>query len=145
MILRRLHLGDASSVLAIEEAGMGAPWSITQITSELQVEGGIGFATEIQGALCAFALFRSYPPECELLRLVVHPELRRKGVAAALLHHGLAQCAHQGCRTCFLEVRASNLAALNLYAALGFRENGRRKCYYTNPDEDALLLHREII
>ena len=144
MILRRLHTDDASSVLAIEEAGMIAAWNAAQIESELHYPASLGFAAEIKDKLVAFALFRTCPPECELLRVAVHPQERRKGLASSLLAFAFNQCAQFCCQVCFLEVRASNLAALRLYNALGFQEDGRRKRYYTNPEEDALLLHRDL-
>lgn len=144
MILRRLHADDASSVLAIEEASMNAPWSVAQIESELLFPASLGFAAEIGEQLVAFALFRSCPPECELLRVAVLPQERCNGLANSLLLFGLNHCSQVGCRACFLEVRASNTAALQLYAALGFRQDGRRKRYYSNPEEDALLFHRDL-
>ncbi len=144
MILRGLHPRDASSVLAMEEAGMDAPWTAAQIASELRFPASIGFAAEADAGLLGFALFRYYPPECELLRLVVHPLSRRQKVASSLLSHALPHLTALGCDVCFLEVRASNLAARQLYAAHGFNEDGRRKRYYSQPEEDALLFHRDL-
>lgn len=144
MILRRLHTDDASSVLAIEKAAMGTPWSAAQIESELCFPASLGFAAEIEKQLAAFALFRPCPPECELLRVAVHPHEQRKGLASSLLLFGLKHCTQIGCQICFLEVRASNVAALQLYTALGFHQDGRRKRYYSNPEEDALLFHRDL-
>lgn len=144
MILRRLHPGDASSVLAIEEAGIVAPWSAAQIESEFQFPTSLGFAAEIEEQLVAFALFRTCAPECELLRLVVHPHKRRQKIASSLLGFACRHCAELGFQVCFLEVRASNIAALRLYTSLDFHQDGRRKRYYTNPEEDALLLHRDL-
>ena len=144
MILRRLHAGDASSVQAVEEATMSVPWTAAQIEGELCFLASLGFAAEIDGQLVAFALFRTCPPECELLRVGVYPHQRRKGLASSLLTFGSKHCIQLGCQVCFLEVRASNMAALQFYAALGFHLDGRRKRYYTNPEEDALLLHRDL-
>ena len=144
MILRRLHAGDASSVLAIEEATMSVPWTAAQIEGELCFPASLGFAAEIDDKLVAFALFRTCPPECELLRVAVHPDERRKGLASSLLVFAFNQCAQLCCKVCFLEVRASNIAALRLYTSLDFHQDGRRKRYYTNPEEDALLLHRDL-
>ncbi|NLZ18623.1 MAG: ribosomal protein S18-alanine N-acetyltransferase [Desulfobulbaceae bacterium] len=123
---------------------MPTPWSAAQIESELQYPAGLGFAAEIEAQLVAFALLRTCPPECELLRLVVHPLKRRKKIALSLLGFACNHCAQLGCQVCFLEVRASNAAAIQLYTSLGFLQEGRRKRYYTNPEEDALLLHRDL-
>lgn len=123
---------------------MTTAWNAAQIESELHFPASLGFAAEIEDKLVAFALFRTCAPECELLRVAVHPQERRKGLASSLLAFAFNQCAQLCCQVCFLEVRASNLAALRLYNALGFQEDGRRKRYYTNPEEDALLLHRDL-
>lgn len=145
MILRRLHPGDGPSVLGLEICGMNTAWSAAQITDELRSPDGLALGIEVAGTLRAFTLFRCHPPECELLRIVVHPEERRRGMATALVQQALVHCAQLGCRTCFLELRASNTTALQLYTGLGFRLDGRRRRYYSNPEEDALLMHCTLI
>jgi glycosyltransferase involved in cell wall biosynthesis len=74
--------------------------------------------------------------EHELLYLAVHPEWRRHGIAFRLLRHALEALPGRW----HLEVRESNTAARALYARAGFRESGRRRGYYENPAEDAILL-----
>lgn len=145
MSLRRLQPDDGPSVLALEACGMDAAWNADQIIDELHTPKGLALGIEVAGTLRAFAFFRCHPPECELLRIVVHPEERRRGMATALVQQALAHCAQLGCRTCFLELRASNAAALQLYTGLGFHVDGRRRRYYSNPEEDALLMHCTLI
>jgi ribosomal-protein-alanine acetyltransferase len=82
--------------------------------------------------------------EAEILRLGVLPPLRYQGWGQRLLDHALSQLAAAEVRTVFLEVRAGNSDALALYRKLGFRETGRRRGYYRDPPEDALLMGREI-
>ena len=144
MILRRLRPDDAGAVLSLEQVGMAAPWTARQVAEELVFPASLGFGVEEEGALCAIALIRSFPPECELLRIVTHPGARRQGLGARLLAYALAECAALGCETCFLEVRAGNAPALSLYVALGFQQDGRRKNYYDHPAEDALLLRKTL-
>ncbi len=71
------------------------------------------------------------------------PELRRGGVASALLERVLADGAAKGARRATLEVRRSNEAALKLYEKFGFTVAAVRRSYYTHPDEDALVLWRD--
>lgn len=111
------------------------------VQAELDAEGGVGFVIEGVAGLSGYAFFRVCPPESELLHLVVAQQQRRCGQGEVLLRTALAHFAEQGYATCLLEVRASNTAALGLYAKLGFRQVGRRKGYYRQPDEDALLLN----
>jgi [ribosomal protein S18]-alanine N-acetyltransferase len=81
---------------------------------------------------------------CQLDSVAVHPDVRRQGIGAALLHALLAWAAQNGARHLSLEVRPSNTAALRLYERLGLRPEGLRPRYYTHPEEDALLLGRDI-
>ena len=88
----------------------------------------------------SFALVRSLAGEAELLTLAVHPKARRKGHARALMTKWLAA---ENAQTAFLEVAEDNIAALDLYRAFGFTEQGRRRAYYKREHgiwEDALLM-----
>ncbi len=81
--------------------------------------------------------------ELHINTLAVAPDERRKGLATLLLKHVMAETSKEGARKATLEVRASNEAALVLYDRLGFRIKATRPGYYTNPDEDALILWLE--
>jgi [ribosomal protein S18]-alanine N-acetyltransferase len=96
------------------------------------------FAPEpgIQGYVVAQVL----GPELEIENIVIAPGMRRFGLGALLLEHLLKSAQNQGVRKVFLEVRESNTAARKLYEKVGFVVNGKRKSYYREPDEDALML-----
>jgi ribosomal-protein-alanine N-acetyltransferase len=78
--------------------------------------------------------------EVHISTLAVHPDYRRRGVAEALLTYGLKECFQSGARAATLEVRASNIAARNLYKNFGFEIVGRRLRYYQDNREDALVM-----
>ncbi len=86
-----------------------------------------------------FVLARVAAGEAEILTLAVAPALRRQGRATALLRASLADAAAHGAEVAFLEVAAANVAALTLYARLGFAGAGTRRAYYKDGG-DALLL-----
>ncbi|WP_028317035.1 ribosomal protein S18-alanine N-acetyltransferase [Desulfobulbus elongatus] len=144
MIVRPLLPADLPQVEEIERRAMPAPWSAAQVRAEIEAANGFALVAICGGTLGGYAFFRTCLPECELLHLVVAPEWRRRRVATALLDQALAGLAAQGCTTCFLEVRASNEAARQLYTRAGFVQTGRRKHYYSQPVEDALLLTRDM-
>ena len=73
----------------------------------------------------------------------MHPDFRRRGIAEALVNELVARLKSRESRSLTLEVRASNLSAITLYEKLGFSQIGRRKNYYRNPREDALILRKE--
>jgi ribosomal-protein-alanine N-acetyltransferase len=79
-------------------------------------------------------------PEWELENIAVLPEFRRRGLGRELLSALLKHARLQGAERILLEVRESNLAAIRLYQAAGFQQRGRRREYYLNPAEDALIL-----
>jgi len=98
-------------------------------------EGG-----EVRGLI----VFRIISDEAEILNLAVDSGRRRQGIASRLIEDVMAASKAAGVGRIFLEVRDSNVAARNLYARMGFTERGRRRQYYRNPAEDALVLARAI-
>ena len=91
------------------------------------------------GAPQGFLIARQIGPEWELENIVVAARAQRRGLASALLQHFLDVAEQRGGEGIFLEVRESNTAARALYHKHGFVETGRRRGYYQNPDEDAVL------
>lgn len=95
---------------------------------------------EDNGELQAFLVARLSGAECELENLVVANQHRRRGLASQLLQALIATARERNLEHILLEVRESNQAARALYAKFGFLENGRRKAYYSQPPEDAIIL-----
>lgn len=90
-----------------------------------------------------FVLARVAADEAEILTLAVAPAARRRGLGAALMAAAMAGAVLRGAAAMFLEVAASNAAALALYQGLGFDGVGRRRRYYED-GEDALVLRRDL-
>ena len=78
-----------------------------------------------------------------MMNVAVHPDFRKRGIATALIVGLVEELRKQGSHCLTLEVRASNAPAISVYSALEFREVGRRRNYYRNPREDALILRKE--
>lgn len=89
--------------------------------------------------LLGFLVARFQPPECELENIVVSHAARRKGIGRQLMDALKSAIYETNCESVFLEVRESNQAARAFYESVGFEANGRRKFYYSNPSEDAVL------
>jgi ribosomal-protein-alanine N-acetyltransferase len=92
-------------------------------------------ASSLQGFLVA----RHVAAEWELENIVVAPTARRKGLGQQLLDALLAAARESGSSSVFLEVRESNASARSFYEEAGFKQTGRRKSYYANPTEDAVV------
>ena len=80
----------------------------------------------------------------ELELLAVHPHWRSRGFGRALSQHWLEWAWQGGATVALLEVRASNVTAQRLYGGLGFHVDGRRPRYYHDPEEDALLMRKDL-
>jgi ribosomal-protein-alanine N-acetyltransferase len=78
----------------------------------------------------------------EIANLAVDPDARGRGIGSALLDAALDEARRKKTDEVFLEVRSSNLRARQLYESRGFAEVGRRRRYYRQPVEDAVILRR---
>lgn len=96
------------------------------------------------GGVLGFLVARHLAPEWELENIVVAPSARRQGLGNRLLNALLAAARETHSASVFLEVRESNSAARTLYEKAGFKQTGRRKSYYTDPLEDAVLYRQTI-
>lgn len=97
------------------------------------------------GKLAAYvSLIVDFPDALEVLNIAVRPDARRKGLAWSLLRRALEWGRDKKLARCLLEVREGNGPALALYAKAGFQIQGRRKRYYADTGEDALLLACEL-
>lgn len=145
MPLRPLLLADIDALLAIEEAATPHPWSRKQFADGLAA-GEFGWGVETDGHLAAFAIFNSVLDEASLLDIAVHPHYQRRGLARQLLTACLHELSQRGSARCLLEVRVSNSAAIALYRALKFSDDGHRRHYYPTATgrEDALLMSRSL-
>ena len=137
--------GEIDAILAIEKASFTNPWTRDMYVAELKNEGVSFFylARDKGRQIVGFCSFWRVLDELHINNLAVVPELRRQGVATALLRRVMDEAARFGIRRTMLEVRQSNTAARQLYERFGFVVAGTRSKYYTNPIEDALVLWRE--
>lgn len=131
---------DVLAVANIEAASPSA-WNVQQVNSELQRDSGISLVAalaegKILGWCCGFTAVQ----DGELLKIAVHPGYRLAGIGGQLLDSWCLLMLEQGAEQIFLELRSHNRAALQLYVGRGFQETGRRKEYYCDPVDDAVIL-----
>jgi [ribosomal protein S18]-alanine N-acetyltransferase len=101
-------------------------------------------ADDPAGGVAGFIVAALIPPQGELETIAVIRTAQRRGLGAALLAELFATLKNRHITEVMLEVRESNGAAREFYAAAGFQETGRRPAYYADPKEDAVLLARRI-
>jgi ribosomal-protein-alanine N-acetyltransferase len=145
-LIRPAAPADLDALLAIEQASAGAPhWSPAQWLAALSDEPGDApmravFVAEANAAIAGFAVASRAGEFAELESVVVSPSDRRKGIGKALCQQVMDWSRTMGASELELEVRASSDGALALYGSLGFVEQARRRGYYRNPTEDAVLM-----
>jgi ribosomal-protein-alanine N-acetyltransferase len=100
--------------------------------------------SENEGAVCGLVVFRMVRDEAEILNLAVDSRQRRQGIGSRLVEEAIEACKAAGVKRIFLEVRESNDRARKFYSRMGFTEDGRRRQYYRQPVEDALVLVRKV-
>ena len=143
--LRRATHADVADVAALEQVAFGDPWSADAFRS-LVYNPAVHFlvARTSEGTLAGYLVAWFAADQAEIANVAVAPALRGRGVGARLLDAALAEGERRGTVSCFLEVRESNHAAQRLYASRAFTAVGRRRRYYRNPVEDALVLRCEL-
>lgn len=127
-------------ILEIETLSFSAPWSLKGFLQELENPWSQLWALVSEGVILGYLCFWMVRDEMQLLDLAVHPTYRRQGNGGLLLAKMINHAVSEGISKIWLEVRVSGSAARKLYEKFGFVESGRRKDYYTDPREDAVLM-----
>jgi ribosomal-protein-alanine N-acetyltransferase len=148
-----MRAADLDAVLHIEQASFPSPWSRQAFLHELERNRVAGLwvararrsgdedgVAAVVGYLCLWAV----ADEVHVTNLAVDPTWRGEGIGRLLLGTLLVHHRAAGARRAFLEVRPGNVGARRLYTGLGFREVGRRRGYYVDTGEDALLLEARL-
>ena len=131
------------AVAELEAACFSEPWTQRQLASEIARGDERALVAVAAGEVVGYLLHRIAADQAELLRIAVRSGRRRRRVASRLLDALCERLRIAGVRSLFLEVRATNTAAIALYRRLGFDLVGRRPEYYANGD-DALLYRFEV-
>jgi len=145
--LRDAALDDVASLVPIQQASPdAAPWTAADYESLLSADSTVCLLAEDEDndEPVGFVLARLAADEMEILNLAVAPAQRRRGLGRRLVAEALARGRARGVKQCWLEVRASNRTALEFYRALSFREHSRRRAYYRDPVEDAVVCVRQL-
>ena len=149
--IRPFQTRDLDDVLVIEQESFSEPWTRSMFEAELQgnpfgrflgafLSGEVSSPKPLIGYICYWVVFE----ELRLMTLAVRQDCRRLGIASRLVRHAIEEGVMQGTTRALLEVRAGNRVGQHLYQALGFRQYGCRRSYYTNPNEDAILMQLSL-
>ncbi len=142
---RTMRTSDIDLVVKNEAEAYDHPWT-KRIFIDCLRAGYQSWVLASKQNIVAHGVMSVAIGECHLLTLCVPPEYQRRGFARKLFHVLLDRAVKLEAKECFLEVRVSNDAAINLYRSMGFVQIGLRKNYYPSLDgrEDAMVMSRQL-
>ena len=143
MRIEIMNSSHVDQIAQLEKLCFSDPWSVNSIASELDNKLAFWLVATEADRVAGYIGSQTVMDETDMMNVAVHPDYRRKGIAEALINDLVENLKKMGSHCLTLEVRASNAPAITLYEKLGFTEIGRRKNYYRNPREDALILRKE--
>jgi ribosomal-protein-alanine N-acetyltransferase len=139
--IRRLTYADLPQIIAIERRAFPTPWSLAMFVLELSKPAGVCLTALRGDEMLGYLICSRYDTVWHNMNVAVDPVHRREGIATAMLTDLLRRIDGRNARFT-LEVRESNVGAIELYQRFGFRAAGRRRRYYQDNGEDAVVMWR---
>ncbi|MDO0878832.1 ribosomal protein S18-alanine N-acetyltransferase [Anoxybacillus gonensis] len=138
---RFMTLQDLDRIVEIEQLSFTLPWSRSSFYQELINNRYARYIVmEHDGQIIGYCGMWLVMDEAHITNIAVLPEFRGKKLGEALMKQAMALAREEGAQTMTLEVRVSNTVAQSLYRKLGFLNGGIRKRYYSDNQEDALVM-----
>lgn len=131
---------DIPELVALDKTAFPKPWSENMFLNEIRNESARYWVIRTEGKVTGYGGFWIIAGECHITNIAVHEDFRHVGQGRAMMEHLIAMAKLYGAHGITLEVRPSNAVALNLYRNHGFVQEGRRKHYYEDNKEDALIM-----
>lgn len=139
--IRRMTLDDLEQVIAIDQVSFSLPWPARSFRFELTDNPASRcWVADLDGKVIAMLVGWLIVDEFHVATIATHPDFRGRGIGRDLLLRALHLAKAEGARKSFLEVREGNEVARAMYRKFGFVEEGRRKEYYKDNGEDAILM-----
>lgn len=142
MDIRILTKQDVTALTEIDSQAFTKPWSASSFDDELNKDYSYCIAAEDGGITAGYAIIWCIYETAELIRIAVHPKFQNQGIADKLMDSIISGSISKSCKYMLLEVRKSNIAAINLYRKHEFNQISVRRGYYDG--EDALIMERKF-
>lgn len=140
LTFRPMNRRDIPCIADMERVCFKTPWSERSLKEELRNSIAVYTVAELEGEIVAYGGMWIMFDEAHVTNIAVHPDHRRHGIGRRMMLEMISRAEMRGATQMTLEVRVSNTAAQEMYYALGFEVSGRRKGYYSDTGEDALIL-----
>lgn len=135
---------QAEAVYALSCECFSTPWSFQSIAGEIKNPHALTLVALREGKVVGYLNVHHVLDEGNINLIAVRESARREGIATMLMKALFERAENAGISSYMLEVRVSNQAAVSFYTRMGFLEVGLRKGYYQKPEEDALLMKKEL-
>lgn len=143
-IVRLMDEKDVDAVFIIEQQSFNTPWSRAAFVNEIDNDIAHYLVLEADGKVIGYGGMWLIVGEAHVTNIAVLPEWRRRGFGKKLLSAMIDYAKTNGAHSMTLEVRVSNTAARQLYEGFGFRNCGCRSGYYSDNNEDAIIMWLEL-
>lgn len=145
-LVEKMAEADLRGVLLIEEKSFVTAWSERMFRNELRSPLARNWVARrlSDSGIAGYINFWVFAGEVHLNNVAVDPDLRNRGIGALLMERMIATAGEERALWLTLEVRPSNLSAIALYEKYGFRVRGTRPRYYSDTQEDALIMWAEV-
>ena len=144
MEIVRMQACHVPQIAALERLCFSEPWSEKSLLEETENPAAYFIAAVEAGDVLGYAGMHTVLGESYVDNIAVFGHHRKKGVGTAIVLALVHEAQRRGAEYISLEVRPSNRPAVGLYTKLGFLEEGRRRNFYNDPTEDALILTRRF-
>lgn len=140
IVIEIMKDADIANVVEVETKSFQIPWSKESFENELKNKLALYLVAKVDEKAVGYIGVWKIFDEGHITNVAVHPEFRGKGIGKALISELLSLCSKDGITSFTLEVRESNVVAQSLYKSFGFIEEGKRKAYYSDNNEDAIIM-----
>lgn len=142
---RQMTVKDIDSVVRVEKDAFPLPWTADIFQHELEGNSySYYLVAEVAGEIVGYCGMWIVLDECHITNVAVHSSYQGRGIGEGLMRTAIERCYKDEVVLMTLEVRVSNAIAQNLYRKLGFQNGGIRKKYYSDDNEDALVMWVEF-
>lgn len=131
---------DIPALAELERKYFSIPWSEKSLRNELQNDDSVFIVAETDGVVAGYAGVYIMGFEAGITNVVVDEKFRKNGIGNGIVNRLIEECEKHGVSDITLEVRESNIPALELYKKNGFVSEGKRPGFYDKPKEDAVIM-----
>lgn len=143
-MIRKMNEKDFDEVFKIQNSSIEHPWNENMLKEDFENDNSLYLVYEKDGVIISYIAFQVVCDEATLMSIATSSDYRKNGYANLLLEESENILKNLNIDKIFLEVRAKNINAINLYKKNNFKELSVRKNYYKEPDDDALIMIKNL-